>query len=101
MKTKVNLSIDVDLWELAKAKGVNVSGVCNTYLKQYLNIDETKVPKEKDLLIEKRAELTAEANLVDSRIRKFKKEEEEEQRKKSEADRIEQEAIRRGDVTIL
>ena len=74
MKAHISLGLDVDIIELAKAKQINISDVVNTYLKQYLLVDEKKLPKEEDLLIERRAEIQAETNIIEAKLRKFKEE---------------------------
>jgi len=98
MKSDIHLRLDVDVIELAKAKQINISDTVNIYLKQYLNIDETKAPKEKDLLIERRAELTAETNLVDAKLKSVKEVEDKKRKEELKAQEIEAAAVKRGDI---
>jgi len=84
MKSDIHLRMDVDVIKLAKAKEINISNVCETYLKEYLDIDEKKVPNKKDLLIVAKTKSQAETNLIDEKLRQIKVKEEKEQKEEQE-----------------
>ncbi len=96
MKTNKTISLDVDLVELSKIKGIKLSTILNDYLKEYLLVDETKIPKEKDLLVQEKTEMQVKQKLIDNKLRKFKDQEQKEIqeriRKKEEYD----EKVRKG-----
>lgn len=101
MKTNKTISLDVDTAELAKAKGVNLSEICNTYLKQYLLVDQKTIPREKELLIERRAELQAEANIIETKLREFQEKERKEMEEKLKKQKIREEKIRKGEIEFV
>ena len=61
-KTLKMISIDNDVNQILKMRGVNVSGVCNDYLKRYVEIEEKDV-KIKDEEVKKEKALKLEVEL--------------------------------------
>ena len=97
-KTDVHIKLEVDVLALARAKGVNISEFTNMNLKQHLAIDESKIPKEKDLLIERAAELRVESNLTNQRLKAIKDKEDKERQAQVKAQRQEEEDKRTGKI---
>lgn len=63
MKTHTSMTLDHELIQIAKARGINVSGICNNFLRQYLEMTDLgdDKQKEKEELNEKMLRAEAEA----------------------------------------
>ena len=74
-KSITTVSLDSDVLEIARSRNINLSGVINEYLDQYLNMGEFKVSDIKKLESEI-GEKTAELNALKAHLNVLKREEE-------------------------
>lgn len=48
-KKGIFVSVDIDIWQLAKTKGINISEICNFALKYAVNGDNSKQDNKEEL----------------------------------------------------
>jgi|OM-RGC.v1.031238331 predicted nuclease with TOPRIM domain len=84
MKIHTSITLDIELLQIAKARGINVSRICNDFLHQYLEMtdfDDDK-QKEKEELNEKMIKAEAEAAKYREKLWKINTKEQKKQSKR-------------------
>jgi len=73
MKSIVSMSIDYEVIVEARNRQINISKMCNNFLRDYLNMPKTDLPKDKEKLQTKLNEARGKVLEIQQELDKFPK----------------------------